>query len=59
MSAAELGRLDEMQSDGLLELQPDAITVFPSGRLMIRNICMVFDRYLRTGNVNSRFSRVI
>jgi len=27
--------------------------------LLVRNICMVFDAYLRNGSDHSRFSRVI
>lgn len=43
--AAELVRLREMEADGLLTIG-DWLTVTPKGRLLIRNICMVFDRYL-------------
>jgi oxygen-independent coproporphyrinogen-3 oxidase len=32
--------------------------VLPAGRLLIRNICMVFDRYLREQQ-NKQFSKVI
>lgn len=55
----ELDDLQTMQADGLILLEDDILRVLPAGRLLVRNICMVFDRYLRTGNVNSRFSRVI
>jgi len=34
-------------SDGLLEITDAALTVTGSGRLLVRNICMVFDRHLR------------
>jgi oxygen-independent coproporphyrinogen-3 oxidase len=44
--APELQRLAAMEADGLLEVGPEWITVTPAGRLLIRNICMVFDRYL-------------
>ncbi len=56
--ATELGDLAQMQADGLLTAEPTAIRVQPAGRLLIRNICMVFDRYLRERRVQ-RFSRVI
>ena len=55
----ELDDLQTMQADGLLLLEDDILRVLPAGRLLVRNICMVFDRYLRTGNDSSRFSRVI
>lgn len=56
--ATELKELDEMQNDGLLLLESGAIHVQPAGKLLIRNICMVFDRYLREKNQQS-FSKVI
>jgi len=34
-------------SDGLLEITDAALTVTGAGRLLVRNICMVFDRHLR------------
>ncbi|GIZ51679.1 oxygen-independent coproporphyrinogen III oxidase [Noviherbaspirillum aridicola] len=42
----ELAKLRELEIDGLLTLDEDWLTVTPKGRLLIRNICMVFDRYL-------------
>jgi oxygen-independent coproporphyrinogen-3 oxidase len=55
----ELENLQTMQADGLLLLEDDILRVLPAGRLLVRNICMVFDRYLRNGKDSSRFSRVI
>jgi oxygen-independent coproporphyrinogen-3 oxidase len=55
--SAELNELAEMTGDGLLELG-DTIKVTPSGKLLIRNICMVFDKYMRKLN-QARFSKVI
>ena len=58
--ADELKDLAAMQADGLLTLRADGLTVNPAGRLLIRNICMVFDRYLRTASdAPARFSKVI
>jgi oxygen-independent coproporphyrinogen-3 oxidase len=56
--AAELQELGDMQADGLLELSASGIQVRPAGRLLIRNICMVFDAYLRQQS-SQRFSKVI
>jgi oxygen-independent coproporphyrinogen-3 oxidase len=56
--ANELKDLEGMQGDGLLKLEEGRIEVLPSGKLLIRNICMVFDRYLREKQ-NQRFSKVI
>ncbi len=55
----ELEDLKRMEADGLLKLEPDALVVLPAGRLLVRNISMVFDRYLRNAGRNVRFSRVI
>jgi oxygen-independent coproporphyrinogen-3 oxidase len=56
--ATELAELRAMEADGLVALDPDAIRVQPAGRLLIRNICMVFDRYLRERQ-GQRYSKVI
>jgi oxygen-independent coproporphyrinogen-3 oxidase len=55
--ADELNVLKPMQADGLLTINADGIQVLPAGRLLIRNICMVFDRYL--AQKQQQFSRVI
>ncbi len=44
--AREMAQLAELERDGLVELAPDWISVTLKGRLLIRNVCMVFDRYL-------------
>ncbi len=54
----ELAELAAMENDGLLALLPTGIQVQPKGKLLIRNICMVFDQYLR-GATQRRFSKVI
>jgi len=56
--AVELAELMDMQADGLLTIDENGIQVLPPGRLLIRNICMAFDRYLRKQQ-QQRFSRVI
>ncbi len=55
--APELENLKIMQSDGLLSLTEEGIHVLSAGRLLIRNICMVFDKYLT--QKQQQFSRVI
>jgi oxygen-independent coproporphyrinogen-3 oxidase len=54
----ELGDIAVMQDDGLLRVEGDTIRVMPAGRLLIRNICMVFDKYIRY-HAAQRFSKVI
>ena len=44
--AAQLPRLQEMQSDGLLELDEHQLRITEAGRTFLRVICMCFDAYL-------------
>jgi oxygen-independent coproporphyrinogen-3 oxidase len=57
--ARELRELEPLAGDGLVELQPDWIVVTPRGRLLVRNVCMVFDRYLRVHRERAAYSKVI
>jgi oxygen-independent coproporphyrinogen-3 oxidase len=45
--APELKSLHELSELGLVNVDVDWITVTLKGRLLIRNVCMVFDRHLR------------
>ncbi|MCQ8104693.1 oxygen-independent coproporphyrinogen III oxidase [Methylomonas sp. SURF-2] len=55
--ATELNNLKSMRDDGLISMDETGVTVQPAGRLLIRNICMVFDKYL--AQKQQQFSRVI
>ena len=56
----ELVRLRQLEEDGLLHIDAGWISVTPRGRLLIRNICMVFDRYLQARQPDGpRYSRTI
>ena len=55
----ELVELQSMEDDGLLTLTASSIQVSPAGRMLIRNICMVFDEYLRQQKEGQSFSKVI
>ena len=57
--AAELAALAGMADDGLVALDARRIRVLPPGMLLLRNICMCFDRYLRPAESSQRFSRAI
>jgi oxygen-independent coproporphyrinogen-3 oxidase len=57
--ASELVRLQELEVEGLVALEPGWINVTPRGRLLVRTIAMVFDRYLSRGELRERFSKVI
>ena len=55
----ELERFRLMARDGLIEIDDDHIAVAPKGRLLLRNIAMVFDRYLNDDKPKQRYSRAI
>jgi oxygen-independent coproporphyrinogen-3 oxidase len=57
--AAELAELKQLEDDGLVEVQPDWIVVTPKGRLLVRAVCMVFDRHLRERRSRASYSKVI
>jgi oxygen-independent coproporphyrinogen III oxidase len=61
--APELEALKAFEADGLVAMEPDWLTVTPKGRLLVRNVCMVFDRYLREKPVEGpqplRYSKTI
>ena len=57
--AAELADLAEMAKAGLVKIGDRAITVLPKGRLLVRAIAMIFDRYLREQRESGRYSKVI
>ena len=54
----ELKLLNSMVDDGLVSSDQDKIKVLPKGRFLIRNICMVFDVYMKQQQ-KTRFSKVI
>lgn len=57
--AQELEALTPLADDGLIALDADGITVSDTGRLLIRRVCMVFDRYLQQSSNTPSFSRII
>lgn len=59
--AEELRELAEMVDVGFLTIGADRLDVTPLGRLFVRNVCMVFDRYLRAKLASDRptFSRTV
>jgi oxygen-independent coproporphyrinogen-3 oxidase len=57
--SAELENLGVLQADGLIVRRSNEIVVTAAGRLLIRNVAMVFDTYLQTRESTAAFSRVI
>ena len=57
--ARELVDLKRLQDEGLVDVSDEWITVTPRGRLLVRIVCMAFDRYLREAQARARYSKVI
>jgi oxygen-independent coproporphyrinogen-3 oxidase len=57
--AAELAQLAGLASDGLVSVNGDWISVSAKGRLLIRNVCMVFDRHLASRGAEPRYSKTV
>ena len=57
--AEDLALLKPLIADGLVEQTTTGLEVTGIGRLLVRNICMCFDRYLRQKARQQQFSRVI
>ena len=55
----ELRELSVLEQAGLVEVDEHWITVMPKGRMLVRNVCMVFDAYLRKSQEQHKYSRVI
>ncbi len=57
--ARELSALQSFIEDGLVELREDSLSVTDLGRFFVRNVAMVFDQYMRGGEGEPRYSKVI
>lgn len=57
--APEFDTLHALQKEGLLEIKGNTIELSTVGRFLVRNVAMVFDRYLRIPRGERRFSRTI
>ena len=57
--ATELDDLQELVAAGLVRIDDKWISVLPRGRMLVRAISMVFDRYLRADRQRTRYSKVI
>ena len=56
---AEIERFTPLSDDGLVELSENGVRITPKGRLLLRNIAMIFDRYINDAENDNRFSRAI
>lgn len=57
--AIELQKIEQQAEDGLLISKENGFEVTPAGRLLLRNVAMVFDEYLTRASQKQKFSRVI
>jgi oxygen-independent coproporphyrinogen-3 oxidase len=59
--SSEIGHLESMIEDGLLTLTKERLQVTPTGRSLIRVICLCFDEYSKAfkGEQEIRYSRII
>jgi oxygen-independent coproporphyrinogen III oxidase len=57
--AKELAMLEDMQSQGLVQLSESGIQVTAMGWFFVRGVAMVFDRYLQADRNRTRFSKII
>lgn len=55
----ELDDLTNLANLGLIDLHSDGFTVSDTGRFLIRNVAVVFDKYYRQNQDKKRFSKVI
>ncbi len=55
----ELAKLPSLAQLGLIKITNDFLTVTNKGRFLIRNVAMVFDKYLQQSMDNKRYSKVI
>ena len=57
--ASEIKRLQPLADDGLIKLSESGVAITESGRLLLRSIAMVFDRYIDQAENDNRFSKAI
>ena len=57
--AKEIKRLAALADDGLIKLDDSGVAITQKGRLLLRSIAMVFDRYIDQSENDNRFSKAI
>lgn len=55
----EVSRLEPLADDELISISDEQIAITPKGRLLLRSIAMVFDRYIGQETHDGRFSKAI
>jgi oxygen-independent coproporphyrinogen-3 oxidase len=49
----------ELEADGLITFDGDVLNVTPLGQLLVRNVAMLFDAYLKKSGEKKQFSRTV
>jgi oxygen-independent coproporphyrinogen III oxidase len=57
--ATEIEHLKPLANDGLIDLDASGVQITQKGRLLLRSIAMVFDRYIDQAQNDNRFSKAI
>jgi len=57
--AVELPQLEQLEQQGLLQLEGLVLQLTPLGRVLVRNVAMTFDLYLRAQQQRQTFSNTI
>ena len=56
----EQDEIIQLQNDGILELTSNSISVVNYGKILVRNVCMVFDAYLKKQEIPKvKYSKTI
>ncbi|HEX9306598.1 MAG TPA: oxygen-independent coproporphyrinogen III oxidase [Anaeromyxobacter sp.] len=53
------GGVKELQDDGLVTFDGKVLRVTPLGQLLVRNVAMLFDAYLKNAGTKNQFSRTV
>jgi oxygen-independent coproporphyrinogen-3 oxidase len=61
LSQEQVQQLLNLQEDGIIILKDNKVKITEEGKAFVRNVCIVFDKYIRqTGSViQNTFSRAI
>ena len=51
--------MKELQDDGLVTFDGTVLRVTPLGQLLVRNVAMLFDAYLKQDGEKKQFSRTV
>ena len=51
--------VEELQDDGLVTFDGTLLRVTPLGQLLVRNVAMLFDAYLKKDGAKKQFSRTV